>query len=82
MPGTPCNDGNGHSGIVLAVLLAGMLFFQFGRGSWLNYGVDFLGGTLVQVQVERETDVNELRAAGVLKTIVERARLGGVTLAP
>lgn len=56
------------SGIVLSFLIAVMLFFQFGRGSWLNYGVDFLGGTLVQIEVERATDVNELR--GVVAAIV------------
>ena len=66
------------SGITLAILIAAMLFFQFGRGSWLNYGVDFLGGTLVQVEVERDTDVNELR--GVVTAVVpgsEVTRFGG-----
>lgn len=32
-------------------------------GSWLNYGVDFTGGTLVQVQFERPTTANDIRAA-------------------
>jgi preprotein translocase subunit SecF len=30
-------------------------------GSWLNYGVDFAGGTLVHVDFEREVQADELR---------------------
>lgn len=42
------------SGIALAIGIVGMLFWQFAGGSWLNYGVDFTGGTLVQVQIDRD----------------------------
>src|SRR5690606_15859043 len=31
-------------------------------GSWLNYGVDFTGGTIVQVDFESPTDVESIRA--------------------
>lgn len=50
------------SGIALAVGIAAMLFWQLARGSWLDYGVDFTGGTLVQVQIDREVSVADLRA--------------------
>ena len=49
------------SAATIVLLTAGALYFQVARGSWLNYGVDFLGGTLVQVTIDRETDVSELR---------------------
>src|SRR5690606_11225682 len=45
----------------LALFLVAALVFQFSRGSWLNYGVDFTGGTLLQVRFEQPTSVNELR---------------------
>lgn len=61
------------SAVTLGILTAAALYFQFGRGSWLNYGVDFLGGTLVQVQVERATDVNEMR--GVVSSVVSGAEV-------
>lgn len=31
-------------------------------GSWLNYGVDFTGGTIVQVEFDSPTDVESIRA--------------------
>jgi preprotein translocase subunit SecF len=49
------------SGAVLAVLVVLSLVWQFGRGSWLNYGVDFTGGTIVQVQFSEPTSVADLR---------------------
>lgn len=49
------------SGAALAVLLAVSLVWQFSRGSWLNYGVDFTGGTIVQVQFNEPTSVGDLR---------------------
>ncbi|HUG01540.1 MAG TPA: protein translocase subunit SecF [Longimicrobiales bacterium] len=53
----------GVSAAVVAVGIAAMLFFQITTGSWLNYGVDFTGGTLAQVELQRATSVGELRAA-------------------
>jgi preprotein translocase subunit SecF len=49
------------SGTALAVFLVMALVWQFTRGSWLNYGVDFAGGTLVQVRFQSETTEADLR---------------------
>lgn len=51
------------SGAVLAVCLVAALFWQVSRGSWLAYGVDFSGGTLVQLQFTEPTTVAEVRGA-------------------
>lgn len=51
------------SAIALSICLLGALFFQFSQGSWLNYGVDFTGGTLVQVQFQQPTTVADVRSA-------------------
>jgi preprotein translocase subunit SecF len=51
------------SGALLAVSVVGALVFQFAAGSWLNYGVDFTGGTLVQIEFHRDMTVAELRQA-------------------
>jgi preprotein translocase subunit SecF len=45
--------------LVLCVLAA--VFWQVSRGSWLNYGVDFTGGTLAQVEFNQEVTVSDLR---------------------
>ncbi len=66
------------SGAVLIASLIGALFWQVTRGSWLNYGVDFTGGTLVQVEFRQETSVAELR--GLLTPVMpgtEITRFGG-----
>lgn len=47
--------------IALALGLAFAIFWQVKRGSWLNYGVDFTGGTLVQVRFGQPTDEARLR---------------------
>lgn len=49
------------SGALILVTLVMALVWQFNQGSWLNYGVDFTGGTLVQVRFETETSVGEVR---------------------
>jgi preprotein translocase subunit SecF len=49
------------SGGVLAILLALSLVWQFSKGSWLNYNVDFTGGTIVQVHFSDPASVGELR---------------------
>lgn len=46
---------------VLGLTLVMALYWQFSRGSWLNYGVDFTGGTLVQVRFDAPTSVGALR---------------------
>ncbi len=49
------------SAVALLLSIGAAVFFQATRGSWLNYGVDFTGGTLVQVRLEGQTTVGELR---------------------
>jgi preprotein translocase subunit SecF len=49
------------SGIAVAILLALSIFWQIDRGSWLNYSVDFTGGTIVQVEFTEPTSVADLR---------------------
>ncbi|HEU0016167.1 MAG TPA: protein translocase subunit SecF [Longimicrobium sp.] len=53
---------------VVTALLLGAGFaamaLNFSRhGSWLNYGVDFTGGTLVQLDFERPVEVDQIRSA-------------------
>jgi preprotein translocase subunit SecF len=51
------------SAVVIAIGIVAMLAFALmGRG-WVNYGIDFTGGTLVQVEFVQPTDVAELRSA-------------------
>ena len=51
------------SAAVLAVGIAAMLFNVVSLGSWQNYGVDFTGGSLVQVRFDDETTDTDLRSA-------------------
>lgn len=61
------------SGAVIALSILAALFWQFSKGSWLNYGVDFTGGTIVQVEFRQETSVGELRET--LGTVVPGAEI-------
>lgn len=53
--------------IITAILLLvgfGAMATNYARnGSWLNYGVDFTGGSLVQVDFTRPTTVEQIRSA-------------------
>lgn len=51
------------SGLVLLVGIGAMVVNFATTGSWLNYGVDFAGGAIVQVDFNRPTSVEELRSA-------------------
>jgi preprotein translocase subunit SecF len=51
------------SAAVIAIGLAAIVFNLFSIGSWQNYGVDFTGGTLIQVRFDDTTTDAELRAA-------------------
>lgn len=51
------------SALVLAVALASMVVNIVAIGSWQNYGVDFTGGSLVQVRFDETMDAAELRSA-------------------
>lgn len=47
--------------IALALCFAGGIFWHFNKGSWANYGVDFAGGTLLQLRFTENVSVAELR---------------------
>jgi preprotein translocase subunit SecF len=49
------------SAVLLILTLLTAVAWQFREDTWLNYGVDFMGGTLVQVRFEEPTSVAELR---------------------
>ncbi|HEX6911202.1 MAG TPA: protein translocase subunit SecF [Longimicrobium sp.] len=52
--------------VTAVMLLAGLagVIKNFGQyGSWLNYGVDFKGGTLVQLRFDDPVPVDQVRAA-------------------
>lgn len=51
------------SGAILAIGILAMLFNIFSIGNWLNYGVDFTGGTLVQVRTAEGITDADLREA-------------------
>jgi len=51
------------SGIALLAGIAAMILNVTTIGSWLRYGVDFTGGSLVQVQFVDDVSIEELRGA-------------------
>ncbi|MCY3706422.1 MAG: protein translocase subunit SecF [Gammaproteobacteria bacterium] len=51
------------SAVVLVIALASMVANIVLIGSWQNYGVDFTGGSLVQVRFDEAMDAAELRSA-------------------
>jgi preprotein translocase subunit SecF len=51
------------SAAVLAVGILAMLAFAVGGRGWVNYGVDFTGGTMIQVEFAQPTTAGELRGA-------------------
>jgi len=51
------------SAVVLVIALASMVANIVAIGSWQNYGVDFTGGSLVQVRFDEAMDAAELRSA-------------------
>jgi len=51
------------SAVVLFVSIGAMAFNVATLGSWQNYGVDFLGGSLVQVRFDGPITAGELRTA-------------------
>jgi preprotein translocase subunit SecF len=50
------------SGAAVLLSLAGALYWGAMKGTPLNYGVDFTGGTAVQVRVPAASDAGDLRA--------------------
>ena len=51
------------SAVVVLLGVGGMLFNVFLIGNWQNYGVDFTGGSLVQVRFNEPATAAQLRAA-------------------
>jgi preprotein translocase subunit SecF len=51
------------SGIALLIAIGAMVFHVVIMGSWQNYGVDFTGGSLVQVQFDIPMTAGDLRDA-------------------
>jgi preprotein translocase subunit SecF len=51
------------SSIVLLVGIAAMVFNVTSIGTWQNYGVDFTGGSLVQVRFDSDVTAGDLRDA-------------------
>ncbi len=50
------------SAVMLVIGLGAMIVNTVSTGSWLNYGVDFTGGTLVQVNFTEQVQIEEIRA--------------------
>jgi len=51
------------SGVLLLAGIVAMVVNVFAIGSWQNYGVDFTGGSLIQVRFEGEVTAADLRRA-------------------
>ena len=51
------------SGTLMLVGIAGMIFNVYSIGSWQDYGVDFTGGSLIQVQFHQPATAGQLRDA-------------------
>ena len=63
--------------LVLAACIGFGLFYQTTKGSWLNYGVDFAGGTLLQVRFQNATEVSDVRNVLTQFEGTEITRFGG-----
>jgi preprotein translocase subunit SecF len=59
------------SAVLLVITVGAMIFNIATIGSWMNYGVDFTGGSLIQVRFAQTIDESQLRDA-----------LGGATAPP
>lgn len=53
-----------------------MVVNLFTIGSWQRYGVDFVGGTLIQVKFDRPVDIGEIRALLQSETTPSVTRFG------
>lgn len=63
------------SAAALAVGILAMIFFTATRGSWLNYGVDFTGGTIVQVRFEESANANVADLRSLATTLLPGAEV-------
>jgi preprotein translocase subunit SecF len=51
------------TGVMFALAIGAMVMNYTRIGSWLNYGVDFRGGSLVQLEFKQPVQVDDIRAA-------------------
>ena len=51
------------SAVLILVGIGAMVFNVFSIGSWQNYGVDFTGGSLIQVEFHQPAEAGDLRDA-------------------
>jgi preprotein translocase subunit SecF len=52
------------SAVAILISIAAGIFWQVNQGSWINYGVDFTGGSMMQVRLTSGTgDVGQVRQA-------------------
>jgi preprotein translocase subunit SecF len=51
------------SAVVVALGIGAMLFNVFSIGNWLNYGVDFTGGTVIQIETQEGVTDADIRNA-------------------
>ena len=65
------------SAVVLAISIASMLFWGVTGAGWVNYGVDFTGGTLVQIEFNEPTTISDVRSAIGSLQGSEVTRFGG-----
>jgi preprotein translocase subunit SecF len=50
------------SAAAILISIAAATFWQVNQGAWINYGVDFTGGSIIQVRMTGETvDIGQLR---------------------
>ena len=66
------------SGIALLLAIAFGIFWHFDKGDWVNYGVDFTGGSIVQVHFNQPMTAAQIR--GVVEGVVpgtEISQFGG-----
>jgi preprotein translocase subunit SecF len=60
------------SAVVLTAGILAMVGFALAGTGWVNYGVDFTGGTLIQVEFAEATTAGEIReAVGALAEVTE-----------
>lgn len=64
------------SGIAIGLAIGAMVVSTLVTGSWLNYGVDFTGGTLIQVRFHEPIRVDRLRSALAGTAATEITRFG------
>jgi preprotein translocase subunit SecF len=65
------------SGALLALGVLFAIVFQVTKGSWLNYGVDFAGGSIVQVSIASAPSEEEVRRVAAARVPGSQVSLFG-----